>query len=73
MLVESSLRESLPESDVLVDRESEADPLSLSDSDALTLPDLESLPELDPLSDAEPLWLLLAEALSEYDAEALAE
>ena len=73
MLVESSLSESLPESDVLVDRESEADPLSLSDSDALTLPDPESLPELDPLSDAEPLWLPLAEALSEYHAEALAE
>ncbi|WP_146459071.1 hypothetical protein [Rubripirellula tenax] len=72
-LVESSLRESLPESDVLVDRESEADPLPLSDSDALTLPDPESLPESDPLPDAEPLWLPLAEALSEYDADALAE
>ena len=72
-LVESSLRESLPESDVLVDRESEADPLPLSDSDALTLPDPDSLPESDPLPDAEPLWLPLAEALSEYDAEALAE
>ncbi|WP_436715506.1 hypothetical protein U8335_24155 [Roseiconus lacunae] len=72
-LVESSLRESLPESDVLVDRESEPDPLPLSDSEALTLPDPEPLPESDPLPDAEPLWLSLAEALSEYDAEALAE
>ncbi|MCM2370780.1 hypothetical protein [Aporhodopirellula aestuarii] len=66
-LVESSLRESLPESDVLVDRESDPDPLPLSDSDALVLP------ESDPLPDAEPLWLPLPEALSEYDSEALAE
>lgn len=66
-LVESSLRESLPKSDVLVDRESEADPLPLSDAESL------SLTEPDPLPDAEPLWLPLAEALSEYDAEALAE
>ncbi|MCC9656337.1 hypothetical protein [Rhodopirellula halodulae] len=50
-LVESSLRESLPESDVLVDRESEPDPLPLSDAEALTLPE----PESDPLPDAEPL------------------
>ncbi len=72
-LVESSLRESLSESDVLADRESDPDPLPLSDSDALTLPDPDSLPESDPLPDAEPLWLPLAEALSEYDADALAE
>ena len=72
-LVESWLRESLPESDVLVDRESEPNPLPLSDAEALTLSDPESLPESDPLPDAEPLWLPLAEALSEYDAEALAE
>ncbi|MBB3205055.1 hypothetical protein FHS27_000822 [Rhodopirellula rubra] len=72
-LVESSLRESLPESEVLVDRESEPDPLPLSDAEALMLPDREPLPEADPLPDAEPLWLSLAEALSEYDAEALAE
>lgn len=51
MLVESSLRESLPESDVLVDGESEAE--------SLPLPDPETLP------DTEPLWLPLSEALSE--------
>jgi hypothetical protein len=70
-LVESSLRESLPESEVLVDRESEPDPLP--DAESLSLPDPDSLSESDPLPDAEPLWLPLAEALSEYDAEALAE
>lgn len=64
-LVESSLRESLPESDVLVDRESEPEPLPLSDAEALMLPEPESLPEFDPLPDAEPLWLPLAEPFSE--------
>ncbi|TWT80624.1 hypothetical protein CA13_20690 [Planctomycetes bacterium CA13] len=54
-LVESSLRESLPESEVLVDRESEADPLPLSDAEALTLPDPEPLPESAPLPDVEAL------------------
>ncbi|GAA4446597.1 hypothetical protein [Novipirellula rosea] len=54
-LVESSLRESLPESEVLVDRESEADPLPLSDAEALMLPDPDPLPESDPLADVEPL------------------
>ncbi|MGB7344912.1 MAG: hypothetical protein WBD20_11910 [Pirellulaceae bacterium] len=70
-LVESSLRESLPESEVLVDRESEPDPLP--DAESLSLPDPEPLPESDPLPDAEPLWLPLAEALSLPLAEALSE
>ena len=70
-LVESSLRESLPESDMLVDRESEPDPLP--DAESLSLSEPDPLPEFDPLPDAEPLWLPLAEALSEYDADALAE
>ena len=54
-LVESSLRESLPEFDMLVDGESEADPLPLSDAEALTLPDPDPLPESDTLADVEPL------------------
>ena len=44
-LVESSLRESLPESDVLVDRESEPEPLPLPDAEPLWLPLAESLSE----------------------------
>ena len=60
-LVESSL----PEPDVLVDRESDPDPLL--DAESLSLSEPDSLP------DAEPLWLSLAEALSEWDADALAE
>lgn len=54
-LVESSLRKSLPEFDVLVDRESEPDPLPLSDAEALMLPDPDPLPESDTLPDVEPL------------------
>ncbi|QDT10740.1 hypothetical protein K239x_26980 [Planctomycetes bacterium K23_9] len=60
-LVESSLCESLPESDVLVDRESESDPLMLPDVDplSLTLVDWESdeLPDESLDADDEPLEL----------------
>jgi len=56
-LVESSLRESLPETDVLADRESEPDPLP--DAESL------SLSASAPLPDADPVWVPLAGAQSE--------
>ncbi|EMI44165.1 hypothetical protein [Rhodopirellula sp. SWK7] len=61
--MESSLRELLPESEALFDRESEPDPLP--DTESLSLPEPDLLPESDPLPDADPLSLPLAEALSE--------
>ena len=60
-LVESLLRESLSDSDSLVDRESEPDPLSLPDVDPLSLVDPEPL----SLPESEVLWLSLSEALPE--------